>query len=544
MTDHVNPFHAGELAAQDRAGAKDVADWAGGFIRDYLPQQHRDFYRSLPFLVMAGADHKGRMWVTLVDGDDGFIAAPDAQHLTLDTLIDSRDPLAKTFAQGTEIGAVGIELGSRRRNRFSGKLHATPSGLSVEVRQSFGNCPQYISQRVWSRAPKAAMSPAVHRTALDPSQIRWIETADTMFIGSGHEGNPDHPSHGFDASHRGGPSGFVQVTAPDRLRIPDYAGNNFFNTIGNLLADPRIGIVFVDFDTGSLLHITGHAHIEWAPSATDEPEARRIIEIEICAVVERPGAIGLRWAKQETLSRQFSVTRRVRETNEITSFYLAPSDGAHAAPFEAGQHLPIEVQIPGQTGSAKRTYSLSGPPDAKDGYRLSIKREPHGLVSRFLHDDVQIGDTVQASPPAGDFVIPCSTCPLVLVSAGVGLTPMVSMLHAVVRQSTERPVWFVHGARGGQDYAMSQEIADLVGRRTHARQITFYSRPEPEDTLGEQFDVAGRIDAKTLLTLGAGSGAHYMLCGPAQFLASIRSGLEAAGVQPDMIHFETFGPTG
>ncbi|WP_299677086.1 pyridoxamine 5'-phosphate oxidase family protein [uncultured Roseobacter sp.] len=540
--DPTMPFHDGELQAQARAGVGDVAQWAGGFIRDHLPEQHRSFHSALPFLVISGGDADGRTWVTLLDGPDGFITAPDPRQITLNTTLDPADPLAAALTAGTDIGALGIDLATRRRNRFSGHMARTATGLAIAIRQSFGNCPQYIHARAWARVPRGTPRPATHGTALSPAQIARIRAADTMFIGSGHPGDAQAASTGYDASHRGGAPGFVHVASPTRLQIPDYAGNNFFNTIGNILCNPRIGLVFVDFDTGGLLHLSGRARIDWDPRNAKDPDAWRAIDVEIDAVIDRPGAVGLRWARQDHLTRRLRLAGRRIETDEITSFVFEPLDGRPLAPFKAGQHLPVEVQIPSQSTPAKRSYSLSGAPGDTGQYRLSVKREAKGQVSRLLHDRLQLGDVIDAHPPAGDFVIPCSHCPLVLVSAGVGLTPMVSMLHATAGQ--DRPVWFVHGARNGRAHALRAEVDHLLARHDTLQRYRVYSRPDASDILGTDYDAPGRLTADHLRALEAGPEAHYMLCGPAGFLADIRSGLEAAGVPAAQIHFETFGPHG
>jgi len=532
------PFHAGELEAHRRTGVGDIAQWAGGFIRDYLPEQHREFHSSLPYLVLSGADDAGLTWVTLLEGDDGFIRSPDPRTLTLDAKIDAQDPLTAAFTAGTDVGAIGIELATRRRNRFSGKIHARDGGYAIDMVQTFGNCPQYIHERSWTRIAKNTPAPAVTSTQLSPSQTALIQKADTIFIGSGHSEGADVPSRGFDASHRGGAPGFVHVCEDGNLHIPDYAGNNFFNTIGNLITDPRIGIVFVDFETGSLLHISGRATIDWDPKVSHDPDAWRMINVKIDAVIERPKALSLRWEKQSQLSQRLQIVRRVKEAQNITSFYLGSVDGRPLKTFAAGQHLPIEVQIPGQVGTSKRSYTLSGAPDAVDAYRLSIKREDQGLVSGFLHDALPDGGMIEATTPSGDFVIPPDPCPLVLVSAGIGITPMVSMLHHAVSVGDTRPIWFIHGARNSEEHAMHGEVTALVAALSGAQQKVFYSRPEPDDV----FDVAGRISADALLNLDAGTDAQYMLCGPARFLSEIRTDLETAGVPPENIHFETFGP--
>ena len=538
------PFHAGELEAQARAGVGDVALWADGFIRDYMPAQHRNFHTSLPFLIISGADADRQTWVTLIDGAEGFISSSDVRSLVLDTHIDHQDPLATAFNAGTDIGVIGIELASRRRNRLSGHMRQTSSGFAIDIRQTFGNCPQYIHERIWTRVPQSTPVVAQHGTGLSSEQINWIRHADTMFIGSGHQKGEDTPSRGFDASHRAGAPGFVNVPNPGQLCIPDYAGNNFFNTIGNLITNPRIGLLFVDFDTGSLLHITGRASIDWHPKHSHDPDAWRMINVDIDAVIERPNAVALRWSKRDHLSRQFKVTRRIKEARSITSFYLTPLGKRPLPEFKAGQHLPVEIHIPGQAGPTKRSYSLSSAPNTPDHYRLSIKRENKGLVSRFFHDAVIEGSIIRASNPSGNFVIPNADAPLVLVSAGVGLTPMVSMLHAALSDDNMRPVWFIHGTKNGSEHALRGEVDQLVAKHPNARQQIFYSRPEDNDAKGVDYHTSGRITAQVLTMLRAGTDAHYMLCGPVRFLSDIRNGLEAAGVPAENIQLEAFGPMG
>jgi ferredoxin-NADP reductase/predicted pyridoxine 5'-phosphate oxidase superfamily flavin-nucleotide-binding protein len=540
-TDLINPFHAGERAAQDRAGVGNVAEWAGGFIRDYLPEQHRAFHTALPFLVVSGGDAAGRTWITLVEGPDGYATSPDPRHVQLNTQLDADDPLAATFHAGTDVGVLGIELATRRRNRFSGHVKAAGAGYAIDIRQTFGNCPQYIHERAWSRV-ETTPGKVTRTAALTKDQIAWIGVADTMFIGSGHQGDMGAASNGYDASHRGGAPGFVHVVDGTHLQIPDYAGNNFFNTIGNLISDPHIGLLFIDFETGGLLHISGRATIDWDPKDSHDHDAWRMINVEINAVVDRPAAASLRWAKQDHLSRRLKLDKRVQESADITSFYFTAADGRMLEPFEAGQHLPIEVQIPGQKGTSKRSYSLSGPPQERHFYRISVKREDKGLVSRFLHDQLREGSVIEAHKPSGDFILPDTTSPLVLVSAGVGLTPMLSMLHASAEH--DRPVWYVHGARNSSDHAMRREVGALVSANPYAAQHIAYSRPEKDNVEGQHYHSQGRITADKLLALNAGPQAHYMLCGPAAFLADIRSRLEAKSVVPEQIHFETFGPAG
>ncbi|MFD1910757.1 pyridoxamine 5'-phosphate oxidase family protein [Halodurantibacterium flavum] len=544
MTSEHSPFHPGELEAQRRAGAGDVASWAGGFIRDHMPDQHRAFFASLPFLVIAGGDGDGWPWVTIVEGPAGFVSTPDKRRLSVAARLPPQDPLSATLVPGAKIGALGIELATRRRNRLNGLIRADDAGFAIEVRQSFGNCPQYIHERVWHRAEPATEASARLSRRLDPGQQARITAADTFFIGSGYSAGGDRPSDGYDASHRGGAPGFVRVMGGGTvLRIPDYAGNNYFNTIGNLVSDPRVGLLFVDFATGGLLHVAGRARIDWAPRDSHDPNARRMIEVAVEKVIDRPGALTLRWRDEGDMLQQLRVIGKETESDRITSFHLAAADGTALPPFAAGQHLPVELDVPGQPQRVGRSYSLSGSP-LGGTYRISVKREDHGIASTFLHSATGIGDTITARQPAGDFTLPGGDGALVLVSAGVGVTPMLSMLQAVVASPSSRPVWFVHGARDRQSHAFRAEVDALIRQRANITRKVFYSAPRESDRKGADFDVAGRVSEQHLLALGAGTQAHYMLCGPARFLADLRAGLEAGNVPPDHIHFETFGPSG
>ncbi len=543
MLDDANPFHAGERRAQARAGVGDVAAWAGGYIRPAMPDQHRAFFADLPFLVLAGADADGQHWVTLLDGPEGFVTSPDATTLLLNATPSPQDPLAGNLTKGTDVGVLGIELATRRRNRLNGAFRRQGTGYAIDVRQSFGNCPQYIHERAWRRVPAGETLPAIRTDRLNDQQIATIRAADTLFLGTGHYAQGEYASNGFDASHRGGAPGFVQVVDSTHLRIPDYAGNNFFNTIGNLLENPAIGLVFVDFETGGLLHLSGSATVDWNPKDNQDPDAQRMIDVTIEAVVERPAALSLRWSRDDEGLRDLVVTRKVVEAEGITSLYLAASDDKPLLPFDAGQHLPIELDIPGQPALVKRSYSLSGAPGT-DTYRLSIKREERGIASRFLHDQVHVGSRIAARVPSGEFVVPDDESPLVLASAGVGLTPMLSMLHAAAQQSTDRPVWYVHGARNGARHALASEVDALVASKQNFAKQILYSRPSEADTVGVDYDDVGRINARTLLDLPTGRGTQYMLCGPSQWIADVYAGLEAAGVPAQHIHFETFGPVG
>lgn len=262
-----------------------------------MPDQHREFYTALPWIVCAGADRQDRVWVSLLDGPEGFIQSPSPTALRFGAEPSDDDPLHSLFDTGGLLGLLGIELHTRRRNRVNGRISHTGAGrLHFQVSQSFGNCPQSIHQRGWSRVEADAPAAPVQRTAeLTPQHQHIISQADTLFIGSGFLRGENADANGYDASHRNGRPGFVHIDSSTRLRVPDYPGNQFFNTIGNLQKDPRVGLLFVDFATGDLLHLSGTATIDWQASKMGDALAQRSIDVDVNNVIARPGATRLRW---------------------------------------------------------------------------------------------------------------------------------------------------------------------------------------------------------------------------------------------------------
>ncbi|MFC4171270.1 pyridoxamine 5'-phosphate oxidase family protein [Microvirga sp. GCM10011540] len=285
-----SPFHAGELEVQARAGVQA----AGGAIRDFMPEQHRAFFGLLPFLPVATTDQDGWPVATILTGRPGFIASPDPGSLHIATLPDAADPVRPYLASGAQVGVLGIDLGTRRRNRANGVIASTGAdGILISVHQSFGNCPQYIQVRdvrpadSWPGVPEPI-------EGLDGPARTWIGQADTFFVASG-SGSVTGPAGGVDISHRGGTAGFVHVDG-DTLTIPDYRGNRYFNTLGNLLLDPRAALLFVDFGSGDLLHVQGEVEILWESGGTWGFEgAERLWRLRVARAWRRKGALPLRW---------------------------------------------------------------------------------------------------------------------------------------------------------------------------------------------------------------------------------------------------------
>lgn len=243
-------------------------------IRRFMPDQHREFFQQLPFLVVGSVDLQGWPWASLLPGRPGFIQSSTEKSLEVGTSVIVGDPLENNIAQGSAIALLGIEMSTRRRNRANAHItHATASSFSVEVDQSFGNCPQYIQARdiEFIREPgeKTEQQKSEALNELDAAARKLICDADTFFVSSYVASDKRPETAGVDVSHRGGRRGFVKVVG-NTLTVPDFSGNNYFNTLGNFLVNPRAGLVFPDFETGELLTLTGSVEILWE----DHPEVQ------------------------------------------------------------------------------------------------------------------------------------------------------------------------------------------------------------------------------------------------------------------------------
>jgi len=249
--------------------------------------------------------------------------------------------------------------------------------------------------------------------------------------------------------------------------------------------------------------------------------------------------------------RTFVVEWKEPESETITSFYLVPEDGKPLDPFLPGQFLPLKLDIPGQYQPLLRTYSLSDSPRA-DYYRLSIKREPApkdrpdlypGVSSNYLHDQVEVGTKLLAKSPRGKFFLdPNGETPVVLLSAGVGLTPLISMLNAIVEVGSNRPTWFIHGSRNKREHAMGEHVRRVTEENSNVYSHIRYSKPSSEDKIGPDYDDRGHVDIELVKHLVPDRNCDFYLCGPAPFMKSLFNGLLAWGVPEVRIHYEFFGP--
>jgi predicted pyridoxine 5'-phosphate oxidase superfamily flavin-nucleotide-binding protein len=285
-------YHEGELEVQRRAGVAENAARIGRSIHREIPELARQFAEERRFALLGAADSTGRLWATLLQGPPGFLSVPADDRLHLDACPRDGDPLAPALAGPADVGLLLIDPPTRRRMRVNGRARPDGAGgLEIEAREVYANCPKYIRPRAVELPGRAAAARSAWSERLTPDQARWLSTTDTLFIAT------HHPDAGADVSHRGGEPGFVRVPDAGHVLIPDYAGNMMFNTLGNVAANGLAGLLVVDFTTGHTLQVTGRATIVWdATTVAAFPNAQRVLELEVTAVVEtagtRPGVTG------------------------------------------------------------------------------------------------------------------------------------------------------------------------------------------------------------------------------------------------------------
>lgn len=427
-------FHQGELDAQRRTGsAKEVAGFAPRLMRKFMPDTHREFYSMLPFIVV-GHRSNGDLWATLLTGKPGFLRSPDP--VTLEIEPDRPLDPGFHFEAGNQLGLLGIQMETRRRNRVNVTI---AKDKSLVVDQSFGNCPQYISGRDVVHLESGAGSEEVEElTSLGPREVDLISKAETFFVAS--SGNPDEKTanHGVDVSHRGGKPGFVKVEG-NVLTIPDFPGNKLYNTLGNFSVNPKAGLVFIDFATSRMLQLTGTAAVYWEDEADDNDAAHFASAQRYWTFTVDHGF----WTAPLPLKFKDKTTDRVPMSTTLTGSWtdaaakhralraastprefkvqhqehgsvLTPADGEALLSFRPGQRLLVD---------GTPMHLASGPNDPF--YRVLARLE-EGQVEALLSpsDDTFALDTADETAPHA-----------VIIFDDAHVAPVLSMLTHLVTES-------------------------------------------------------------------------------------------------------------
>jgi len=258
----------------------------------------------------------------------------------------------------------------------------------------------------------------------------------------------------------------------------------------------------------------------------------------------RTGNAGLASTEQMVTAapgfRSLRVARMVRESDSVVSVVMEPADGRRLTVPLAGQFVVLRLPAGAGALPVLRSYSLSSVPD-HDRYRISVKREPHGIASTYVNTRLRTGDLLDISEPRGAFILKQGDLPVVLLSAGVGVTPVMAMLHTLASEPSNRAVWWIHGARNRRDHSFAEEARELLAKLPHAQSCVQYSKPDVTDRLGVDYDAIGRLSVAVLETLGVPREAAFYVCGPSAFIEDFTAGLAAWGVVRDRIHTEIFG---
>ena len=584
-----SPFHKGEQAIQSRLGVRERMERFGSrVIRDFMPEQHREFYKQLPFIFVGHADNEGWPWASILFNQPGFIHSDKPETLTLNTQPVEGDPLAESLQKDIRLGLLGIELPTRRRNRLAAHVTGhSDTAIHLDIDQAFGNCPQYIQTRELEMLdPRKLPKPEVKDIKIFDTQAKdLIANSDTFFVasyvGKNLNNEEDQASEGADVSHRGGQAGFIRVDNDTTLTIPDYLGNNHFNTFGNFEENSKAGLLFIDFETGHILTLTGTVELLWDSPETKHFEgAERLWKFHIDHGRWIQNGLPLRWklnefspnslltgtwdqaeklAQAEASKDQwlpYTVTKVADESSVIRSFYLA-AQGHQAPKFIPGQFLTVKASLNNEEMNGQeliRNYTLSGAP-ADEHYRISVKRETaidpshaDGVFSNYLHAHLNVGDTLYAKAPRGDFSFDATEAkPAVLLAGGVGITPMISMarhaLNEAIRTRSARAVTFIGAARDHQQRAFFDEF-NALSQASSGQVRAFWSLGEVAKNLqpGIDYHHTGRLSAELLQAILPLDDYEFYLCGPSGFMQASYDLLRRLGINDGRIYAEEFGP--
>lgn len=303
-----SPFHRGEQAIQERFGLRERMEQFGRqVIVDYLPQQHRNFYQQLPYVLAGHADPQGQVWASMLFSQSQLMTSPHPEVLDIHANPVAGDPLNKSWKAGTYLGLLGIELATKRRNRIAAHIKImSENGVSLSIDQAFGNCPQYIHPRKLRQIDPASMPAAETQklNELDSQAQQLIAQSDTFFVASHVANGTNEASQGADVSHRGGDAGFVRIDDVKTLMIPDYAGNRHFNTLGNFIENSKAGLLFIDFENGHLLTLTGTVEILWDSEETASfPRAERLWRFTLDHGYWLKNVLPMRWESERLLTK-------------------------------------------------------------------------------------------------------------------------------------------------------------------------------------------------------------------------------------------------
>ncbi len=565
-TSNKSIYHAGELAAQDKAGTRGAAAELAVAKSHSLnfSSNHDAFLANQTFAVLTSVESvTGSVWVTPLFGKAG-----DLKAITENEIIISRncipvgDVINKTQA-GTPLSLLGIDLEKRSRHRINGVAIASQDGLvsniNFGVREYSPNCPKYINRRKFIRNsndadPINATAIREERTSLSGSDQAFVAAVDTLWIGS------HAPGVGADTNHRGGQPGFIRVTSPSSIEWPEYRGNGMFFTSGNLEVNDKAGVTLVDFETGSIIQMTGRAMVDWQHDGSYEGAAR-VMKFRIERLVRIDQVTTHRWKRLDYSPYNPSIAgaessggstasgfptvvtlaKVVEESAMVKTFRFVAT---RPIQFLPGQYATFEfVDIPGGSKSEIRTWTLSETPNSIKGDNtldITVKRVPNGLITNWLHDQADVGLEIKLKGVQGDMT-PVqlglqsaeATVPdhLLLLSGGIGITPNMAIVRGLgaFELQDQTNITMIHVERHEADLLFQNEIARRVRNYPNFKYTNIITSQE------------ARLSKDKLATLvDDASLQHAYICGPTLFMADMTEHLVALGVPPENIITESF----
>ncbi|CAE6476846.1 unnamed protein product [Rhizoctonia solani] len=605
-------WHPGESAMHTQLNTTQAVQFGYTAVRDHLPLQHRTFHSSnLSFLPLTTLDSSGRPWVSLVtkNGNPGFVESPSEVELVVDVDVWDGDPIRGNLGKGRLIAGVGVEWTTRRRNKFAGVVRdVTWDGASVKldlgVTQTLGNCPKYITVR--SVEPVKTVPNVVYdRPTLGPDErlpdelVDFVHRADTIFIGTTYVADPRQedtfPSH-LGTNQRGGRAGFVRVRKDGlTLVLPDYSGNRFMNSLGNVQSTPLAGITILDFRTGDVLYITGRAQNVFDQSAREIMDRTNLLtlitttgytfvknamptrQVPGTSAVPSPYNPPVRYLVEETSKGKVQdattlLLERIQlHSSDLATFWFAPSRAVEVKPGQAAiidmtsfvgareySHMARGGDERSLNDDGIRTWTVSG--QSPDGaLQLTIRAKPGGYVTSrlfaiaskmeqmmpgLLEDTRPLGLQVSLLGIDGDFVLP-EEKKLLWVAGGVGVTPFLAMLKGMAKTEGKWDVVLVLAVRRGDVEVFARLVSEAIsGLDSLDLKVVVYSSGFKTDQPVEVGNVPVTIhNSRITKDMFAGMdvrGREVYVCGPLEMEELVIEGLKDVGVDTKSVHRENF----
>lgn len=536
-------FHDGELIVQKRAKQTMSAKMNSLAISDQIPRDAKQFIEQKMMVAAGSKDADGNIWASILFGLPGFVYVKNSRTLSIDMnkfYAPEDEPFLENIKLHSHIGLLMIDLESRLRFRVNGRMQSVSNEeFSIEVEQAYPNCPKYIQSRkimLVDTLNKNRTGQSTNGHVLTEYHQSLIRQSDMFFVASAN------PEHGVDVSHRGGRPGFVEINSNKCLRVPDYAGNSLFNTLGNFQSYPFAGLVFIDFKRQQLLQLTGKATIIWDSEDINNKTGgtKRFWEFEINSWRESKIPFSASWKfidyspfnpkPSKQIDEQYlllQVEKITQHTPRIKSFLFRKthnSGNKNLPKFEPGAHLPVFVNI--KNGHREiRNYSLISDCNDTTHYEIAVLEEPQGRGgSRYLHKKINEGNIIMVKSPCNEFPITKNAKHSVLIAGGIGITPIISMLRQL---SLHKQSFEIHYAvRTHDDFALLDTIQLLAGTK-----LFCYTSQERN---------ANPLNLHKLLAIPK-IGTHVYVCGPGDMIEAVRDITEINGWQSEQIHFESFG---